>query len=251
MAKQSGLGDNFYVGGYDLSLDVASVDQMSGPLNTLNVTGIKQSANARLGGLRDGDWRFTSFMDITVGTPPYWVDNLHTLPRGDQIGTYFRGTSLQSPSASINGKQVNYDWTRDTTGNLTGKTEIQANSFGMEWGEQLTSGLRTDAVATTGPAVTDPAGPVYPTNFGAQAYLQLVAFTGTSVDVQITHSATVGGTYNTLIDFGAQSAVGAWRATTALLTTPVQQFLKVNTVGTFTLATFAVCFVRNLVAVQF
>ena len=30
MAKSSGLGDNFYIGGYDLSGDVASLGQVQG-----------------------------------------------------------------------------------------------------------------------------------------------------------------------------------------------------------------------------
>jgi hypothetical protein len=243
MAKQSGLGDNFYVGGYDLSGDVSSVDQISGPLALLDVTGIKRSANERIGGLRDGDWQFTSFFDINQGVSPYWVDNLHALPRSDVIATYFRGTLLDSPAAAINGKQIGYDPTRDNTGNLTLKTEIQANGYGMEWGLQLTPGLRTDTTATHGSSVDGSAA----STFGAQAYLQVTGITGTSVDVVVEHS-TDNSTWSTLIDFGAQAAVGSARAA---VTGTVNRYLRVSSSGTFTSATFAVMVARNPVAVKF
>lgn len=241
MAKTSGLGDNFYIGGYDLSGDVSSVDTLTGGPALIDVTAIKQSANSRIGGLRDGDWQFTSFFNAAAGAEH---PILSTLPTGDTIATYFRGTVLQSPAASIRGKQLNYDPTRDNTGNLTLKVEVQSDQYGMEWGEQLTAGLRTDTTATTGAAVTDTAG----TTFGAQAYLQLVAFTGTSVDVSVTHATTSGGTYTSLLDFGSLTAIGTARATAS---GTVDQYLKVATTGTFTVATFAVCFVRNPVAVTF
>ena len=61
--KMSGLGDNFYIGGYDLSGDVSALTQISGGPAALDVTGIKQSANSRIGGLRDGDMQFTTFFE--------------------------------------------------------------------------------------------------------------------------------------------------------------------------------------------
>lgn len=311
MAKTSGLGDNFYVNGYDLSGDISAIGQLGGGPALLDVTPINASANARIGGLRDADWQFTSFMEnapavstpgfplttvnytstynyavlvtitggtvtlvkvngATVGTgdgtyvlpalgvinvtytgSPAWtwtaVGTEHqafsTLPTTDVIGTYFRGATLQNPAAAINGKQLNYDPTRDATGNLTLAVEIQANSYGMEWGEALTAGLRSDTAATTGSAVTDTAGTAY----GAQAYVQLVEFAGTSVTITIDHATTSGGTYTALMATTAMTAIGAQRISVSN-TTSVDQYLKVATTGTFTLATFAVVFVRNPIA---
>jgi hypothetical protein len=246
MAKSSGLGDNFYVGGYDLSGDVASVDTLSGPTALLDVTPVSKSANQRINGLRDGDMQFTSYFEYGgTGNPIFEHDALSRLPLTDQVGTYFRGTTILNQAACINGKQINYDPTRDNTGNLTLKVEIQANSFGLEWGKMLTAGLRTDGSATTGTFVQD--NTTSATTFGAQAYLQLVAFTGTSVDVTIAHCATSGGTYTTLIDFAALTAVGSKRVAVSNTTT-VQPYLKVNTAGTFTNAVFAVMFNRNPIA---
>jgi hypothetical protein len=312
MAKQSGLGDNFYIGGYDLSGDLASVDQISGGPALLDVTAIRSYANERIGALRDGDMQFTSFWNSTVavstpGVPlttvpvvstyafpvlvtvtggtgtqvsingvnqgsfdgtyvlpalgtivltytgaPTWawtaVGTEHTalsaLPRTDVIASYLRGTTLLNPAACVNGKQVNYDPTRDNTGNLTLKVEVQANGFGLEWGKQVTAGLRADTTGTTGAAVDDNGAG---SSNGAQAYLQLVEFAGTSVDVKVRHCTTSNGTYADLIDFGSLTAVGAKRGTAGT----VNRYLEIVTSGTFTLATFAVVFVRNQSAVSF
>jgi len=313
MAKQSGLGDNFYIGGYDLSGDLSSVDQISGGPALIDVTSIKDYANERIGGLRDGDLQFTSFWNSTISvsnpsfpltTVPYvstyafpvlvtitggtvtnvtvngstvgtgdgtyvlpalgtitvtytgspawtWTavgtehSALSTLPTTDRIASYLRGTTLLNPAFCINGKQINYDPTRDNTGNLTLKVEVQANGYGGEWGKQITAGLRADTTATTGSAVDDNGAG---STFGAQAYLQLVEFAGTSVDVKVQHCTTSGGSYTSLIDFGSLTAVGAVRGVAA---GTVNRYLEVVTSGTFTLATFAVVFMRNQLAVSF
>lgn len=242
MAKTSGLGDNFYIGGYDLSGDISSVDQLSGGPALIDVTPIKASANTRIGGLRQGDWQFTSFWDSAAGAEH---PALSTLPTSDVIACYLRGTTLQNPAAAMQAIQLNYDPTRDNVGNLTLKVELQSDSYGYEWGEQLTAGLRTDTTATTGSAVTDAAQ----TAFGAQAYVQLVAFTGTSVTVTISHCTTSGGSYSTLMSTTAMTGIGAQRISVSNTTT-VDQYLKVATTGTFTNATFAVVFVRNSIAGQ-
>ena len=51
MAKSSGLGDNFYVGGYDLSGDTQSLGRIGGGAELLETTGIDKSGIERLGGL--------------------------------------------------------------------------------------------------------------------------------------------------------------------------------------------------------
>lgn len=241
MAKSSGLGDNFYLSGYDLSGDVGGVDQISGPLAPLDVTPVNSYGNQRIGGLRDGDMQFTSFFNAASGAEH---PALSVLPRTDVIASYFRGTTLGNASACINGKQVNYDGTRDNTGNLTLKVEVQANGLGLEWGRMLTAGLRTDTTATSGTALDNAAS----SGFGTQAYLQVTAFTGTSVDILVQHSAD-NSTWATLIDFGSQAAAGAARGTA---TGTVNRYLRATTgTGTFSSVTFAVTVVRNPIAVIF
>jgi len=108
----------------------------------------------------------------------------------------------------------------------------------------ITAGLRTDTTGTTGAAYDQVSGG---TN-GAQAYLQLVDFVGTSVDVKVRHCTTSGGTYADLIDFGSQTGVCSVRGS---VSGTVNEFLKVVTSGTFTYATFAVAFMLNGSAVSF
>lgn len=379
--KTAGLGDNFYVNGYDLTGDLSSVDTISSPMSPIDVHSIGQYAYQRLGGLRDGALSFTSFFDATpaVATPgvplttvpvvstysygvmvtvtgavtsvkingvesfavaspavpgsqqavrnntgalvnvtvtagtvtavivngfqvgsgagvyplqpgqlitlvysvaptwawanggstyqlpaygtiilgyssaPTWnwfvLGQEHTalgnLPSADQICTYARGAALGNPACCMVAKETDYNPSRDASANLTVKVDWVANAFGLEWGYQLTPGLRTDIAVTTGPAYADVAG----TAFGCQAYLQLVDLVGTNVDVSITHCATVGGTYTLLTDFGSLTAVGAVRNVVSN-TTAVNQYLKVVTTGTFSFATFSVIFVRNQIAGQ-
>lgn len=136
MAKSSGLGDNFYVGGYDLSGDIASLDKLSGSMTPIDVTPINTSAHVRIGGLRSGDMAFTAYMDTAAS---HII--LSSLPRTDVISTYFRGVTIGNPAASMTGKEVSYDPTRTNTGQLTMKVDMQSNSFGLEWGQQLTNGI--------------------------------------------------------------------------------------------------------------
>lgn len=240
MAKTSGVGDNFYIAGFDLSGDVSSIDQMSGGPTLGDVTGIKSSANERIGLLRDGDWQFTSFFNNALLAEHA---ALSTLPTADVVALYLNGTTLGNQAAGISAKQVNYDPTRDDTGNLTLKVELQASGFGYDWCEQLTAGLATDTTATNHTSVDETAS----TTFGAQGYAVVTAITGTSVDVKIQHSAD-NSTFATLMDFGSFAAAGAVRGAA---TGTVNRYIRVATTGTFTSATFAVIFNRNATAVSF
>ena len=245
MAKQSGLGDNFYIAGFDLSGDVSAIDKINGGPALLDFTPINKSAMVRQGGLRDGGMSFTSLFEFGgVGSANFEHDVLSLLPKTDVVACYFRGTALGNPAAGLVAKQSNYDGTRDNAGNLPFKCDLLANSFGLGWGIQLTPGLRTDTVATAGTSQDNGAA----TTFGAQAYLQFNAITGTSVDVKLEHS-TDNTTFTTLIDFGAQSARGAARAAVA---GTVNRYLRATTgTGTFTSATFAMMVVRHTTAVVF
>jgi|SRR5215472_11158946 len=243
MAKTGGLGDDLYVAGFHIGGDIQSLTANGGPNNQLDVTDITQSAHARLGGQRTGAIKVVAYHDPALGAAHA---AFAPLPTSDQIITYLRGQTLGGPAASCNAKELNYDATRAADGMLTFATDEESNGFGLEWGIQLTADPRTDASATTG-AFFDlgAAGP----GFGAQAYLHLVSLGSGSVDVVIQHATTSGGSYTTLIDFGAQSvAPVAVRGTAA---GAVNEFLKVTTTGVFTNAVFFVQFCLNPVAVVF
>lgn len=151
MAKQSGLGDNFYLGGYDLSGDTNSLGEIGGGHTPIEVTGIDKSAMERIGGRRDGRIEWVSYFNDASGKAHA---ALSSLPTTDRILTYCRGTSLGSPAACLIGKQLNYDPSRADDGALTIAVRAEANGYGLEWGNQVTAGLRTDTGATNGTGVS-------------------------------------------------------------------------------------------------
>lgn len=248
MPKQTGLGDNLYVGGVDLSGDIGSLGSISGGPKPLDMTGIDKSGHERLGGTRDGSLEFVAFFNPSAGQAH---PTLSALPTADVVVSYSRGTTLGNPAASLIGKQINYDPSRGEDGSLTFKINAQANSFGLEWGVSLTAGKRTDSAATNGTGVDTLAS----LSFGAQAYLHVFSFTGTDVTVKIQDSADnisfadlTGGTF-TQITGGAPLTQ---RIATSSVQT-VRQYLRAITVtsGGFSNLQFAVSVVKNPVAVTF
>lgn len=247
MAKSSGLGDNFYIAGYDASGDIGSISLSGGPA-TLDVTGIDKSAYERIGGVRTGQMSWKAFFNPGLGLTH---DKLAALPTSDVICTYARGTTLGNPAACQTSKQINYDGTRADSGEFTFAVEAQCNGFGLEWGQQLTAGKRTDTGATNGTSIDTAAS----ASFGAQAYLQVFApFTGTDATVKIQDSADnvsfadVTGLTFTQITAGPTSE----RIATASGAT-VRRYLRAATVttGGFSSLTFSVVVVKNTVAVTF
>ena len=246
MAKSSGLGDAFYVGGSDLSGDINSFSKINGGTATQqDMTDITQSAHSRAGLERDAGMDFAVFFDPTVAHPV-----LSALPTTDVVGTYFRGTAIGNPAASLNGKQVNYDWTRCADGSLIGAVSLVPNGFGLEWGVQLTPGHRVDSAAVAASSANS-YNTLASAAFGAQMYVQLFAFTGTSVTISLWDSAdnvtflAVAGLTTTALTTGAQSVRVAISNTAT-----VRQYIAVATVGTFSNADFAVQVTKNGIAGQ-
>jgi hypothetical protein len=247
MAKQSGLGDQLYVGGYDLSGDISSLSSIQGGNSPLEVTGIDKSGYERIGGKRDGGVEFASFFNPATNRAH---PRLKLLPTTDQIVNYFRGTLLGNQAASLVGKQINYDGTRGEDGSLIFKVNAQANGYGLEWGTQLTAGKRTDSTATNGTGVDFATSSA----FGLQAYLQVFAFTGTSVTIKLQESSDNGGT-----DPYADVTGGAFTSVTGITSErietarglTVERYLRVVTTGTFSNVVFAVAVSKNDVSTVF
>lgn len=107
--------------------------------------------------------------------------------------------------------------------------------------------MRTDTAATNGTGLDGLASSA----FGAQFYLHLTSFTGTSVVVKIQDSAD-NVTFADLAGAAFTSATGATfeRIATASGAT-VRRYLRVATTGTFSEASFVVNGVRNETAVTF
>lgn len=242
MAKQGGMGDNYYVGGDNLSGDIGSLSNVHGGPALQDVTDITQSGISRIGLLRDGSLDASVWFDTATEHPV-----LKLLPTADVVASYFVGQAIGNPAASCVAKQVNYDGTRGQDGSFTMAVNWQANGFGIEWGEQLTAGRKTDTVATNGTAID--LGAVS-TLFGATGYLHVYSVTGTSITVKIQDSAdnvsfadVTGLTFTTVL----AAAKSGERLTTGTTAT-IRRYVRAISTGTFSNAIFAVNFVRYLTA---
>jgi hypothetical protein len=236
MSKTSGLGDNLYVDGYDLSGDIGSLSAISGPRGTLEVTGINKSAIERIYSTKDGAIGFNAYFNPSD-------DQAHpvlsSLPTEDAHVMYCRGTSQGNEAAVMVAKQINYDGTRGDDGAFTFTVSTQANSHGLEWGDQLTAGIQTDTEATDSSGLDYGAG----STDGLQAYIQVFDVQDDTLTVTIEDSDD-DSTYTSL---GAFTAVadgdrGFERIEVA---GSVGQYLRISTTGDFTSASFAVVVVRN------
>lgn len=243
MGKQSGLGDALIVGGNVISGDINAIGKVSGGPTPGDFTGIDKSAHERQGLKLDGSLDFTAFYNDTAVTGSHAV--LKGLPTADTLITYLRGTSLGSWAACLNAKQVNYDGNRPADGMYTLNVNGVANGYGLEWGLQVTPGVRTDTTATNGASLDYGA---VSTLFGAQAYLQVSSVVGTSVTVIVQDSADNATFANiTGLSFTAVTpgtAPSFQRLATANNAT-IRRYTRVITTGTFTSAVFQVTLNRN------
>lgn len=194
MAKQTGLGDAFYIGGRDISGDVGSLNRISGGNTPLEVTAIDKSAVERLGGKKTGVIEFNTWLNDATDQEH---DALSGLPTTDVIVTYLRGTTLGNSACAMTAKQVNYDATRGADGSLSFAVQALSASGVLDWGKQLTAGTRTDSGAANGTAVDFGAD----ADLGMQMYLQALDFTGTDVTVSVEDSANGSTGWATVASF--------------------------------------------------
>lgn len=246
MAKTSGLGDGLLIAGYDASGDIQQLGSISGGPALLNFTAINKSAYERQGGLRSGQIEYTAFFNhvaVTGGTH----EKLAALPTADQILTYCRGTTLGDPAASLVSKQINYDPTRGDDGMLTFGVSAQSNGYGIEWGRQLTAGVRTDTGATNGTSIDTTAS----ASFGGQAYLHVTAFTGTDVTVKIQDSAD-NSSFADVASFAFTQVTAAPTSERIALsnTATIRRYVRAATVttGGFSSVSFSVNVIKNEIA---
>lgn len=240
MAKQTGLGDQLLVDGNDIGGDIGSIQRVSGGPSPLDLSAITQEAFDREGGKRTGGIEFNSWFNPDRAHPV-----LSELPTADRIITYLRGEGVGAPAASCVAKQIDYGGNRNQDGSLAFTVAAESNGYGVEWGRQLTAGVRTDTAATDGASLDGGASSTH----GAQAYLQVRAVTGVSVTVTLQDSADNSSWANiTGGAFSAATGVGAQRLA---ITGTVRRYVRAVSSGTFSNAEFAVQFVRNATEVTF
>lgn len=246
MSKQSGLGDNLLIGGYELSNDIGSLSRISGSHAVQDVTGIDKSAVERITLVRDGEISYSAYYNPSADRAH---DRLSLLPTADAITTYLRGTALGGEAAALVGKQINYDGTRAADGSYLFQVQALANAYGLEWGTQLTAGLvahTTDGDDGTG--VDFAAGQ----SFGLQAYLQVTEFTGTNATISIQDSDDNGvDPWTNVASFTVVTGAHTSERIQTSRTEAIKRYVRVSSTGTFTTMTLQVMVNVNKTAVEF
>lgn len=251
MSKASGLGAAFWVGGVDLSGDIVSLGRINNSRGVLPSTGIDKSAMERTQARRDGGMELSSWFNPAAGQQHA---TLKSVPSTDRNAAYCHRTTLGASAAACIAKQINYDGNRGDDGSYTLDITLESNAYGLEWGQLLTAGKRTDTGTTAGTGVDYGVGS---TNFGLQAYLHVFSFTGTDATIMIQESSNngagdafanvTGGTFASVTTAPQAQRIETTRALT------VERYLRVNTSssGGFSSLVFGVIVKRNTVSTVF
>ena len=242
MAKEAGMGDNFYIGGYDLSSDVAALNTIACRRAALDVTAIDKSAHERISGLLDAEISFNTWFDTATDLEHA---ALSTLPTTDRSCLYFHGSTVGNSSFGLIGKQINYDWSRGQDGSLSGTVQVLTNGTAGDWGDMLTTGKQTFTGAANGTSIDYTA---VSTAFGAVAYLQVFSFAGTSATFAVQDSAdNAAFAAITGLTFTAATGRTDQRLATAVGAT-IRRYVRISVTGTFSSCVAAVSFTKFLSA---
>lgn len=253
MAVSSAIGGRAFLDRYDLSDTTASLGQMQFDVGQLDKTTIASGGGiARLNALRDGRLAVVNHFDTATDKSR---DALSEFPasQADRLLSWCHRPLLGAATISCWGQQESLAYRLEQNGDLLLDSAVVGNGYGTEGGRLLTTGLQasTGAEALTG--FDDGAGAA--TDFGAQFYLHVSAFTGTSVTVVIQDSdddddvdpyADITGAVFTTVTGPTFERIQTSR------TENIKEWLRVDLDGTYTALTLAVIAVPNrLAAVQF
>ena len=234
----SGLSQEFFIGGYDLSGDVGAIDECSSPREYLEAPVLNKSAMVRIRGRTDGKISFKTWFDDATGLEH---DALKGLPTADVVVLWGLGNTLGDEAAGLVAKQVDYNWSRGADGSMEGSVQCLGQGASLEWVQRLTAGAVTHSSAGSETGVVDAGA----TTRGLIGYLQVMTISGAPTFlIQQSSNTTNGidGAWTTIISFGASSARHGVRQTSS---GAVAKGLRVTTTGTFSSAVFTMAYVRG------
>ncbi len=245
MAKSSGLSQEFFVGGYDVSGDTASIERAGALKNLLEITGINKSAKERISGLASGELSFNTYFNPAADAVFDAV--LGALPTADVLVMWATGTTLGDPVANLNAKQVTTSLNRSADGSLISSIQALSNSYPLEWGILL-------APATIHSSADDETGFIESggaqTSKGGVGWLHHNdAATGTvHYDIEDSPDSTNGidGAWTILLSFSNVATPYAQIAERVEITGTVEKYVRASTNETFTNADFAMSFRRGI-----
>ena len=235
MAKKSGLGNNLFISGYDLSGDVGAIGSIASTRGVQDVTSINKSAHERLLTHSDSTIEFNSFFNDAALAEHVALSGL---PTTDRIVTFLVGSTLGDSACAMTGKQLNYDASRTADGGLTFAVTVQGSAgIPLEWGISGTAGKVTHGSATNISSIDNSAS----TSRGASAYLQVFAVSSGNCVVKVQHSSN-DASWSDLITFTSADDITSERATAS---GTINRYLRVITSGTFSNCTFNVIIRRG------
>jgi hypothetical protein len=237
MAKQTGLTDNFYIDGHDLSGNVTSVDTISGSKATLDTPVIESAGMVRLAGHGSGEISFTTWFDDGTNLEH---TALSVLPTSDVVVLYTRGVASDSPAAGLTAKQINYDGSKGSDKALTLNVQCLANSVPLEWGVLLTAGAITQSSSGSESSKDDSSS----SSNGIAAYLQMIDINSGTPTITIEHSAN-NSSWSTLLSFTAVANGNEPSAERVTASGTVNRYLRITSTGTFSNAKIVVAYRRG------
>ncbi len=245
MAKRSGLSQQFYFQGVDMSGDVGSIGTLATPRGTQDVTGLSRNAHEFLLTTGDGILSWSAFFnDETGGTHL----TLGALPTTDVQIMFETGQTLGDPAFCAVVKLIDYAPNRGADGSLT--INVNANLSAGEPAEWC----RVLATKATHSSETDNTGHLMDsggsqTTKGAVGYLQhFTADSGTvEYDIEDSSDSTDGddGAWANLLAFSDVATPWNPIAERIEVTGNVEKWIRASTNGTFTNAVFAMAFRRG------
>jgi len=235
MAKKSGLGEQIFVHGYDLSGDVAAIDNAGSPRNLLDLTAINSSGTERLVGLSDGNLAVSSWFNDATEQEHAAFSGLVTT---DRILTWALGATRGDVAACLVAKQLNYDASRGADGSLSFSVDSQADGISLDWCDTLTTGKETHSSAGSSTSRDDGAA----TSAGMVAYLEVTDIDSGTPTVTIQQSSDNGSSdaWATVLSFTAVAAAAAPTAERVTVSGAVERYLRITTTGTFSNLDFCV-----------
>jgi len=235
MAKKSGLGQEFYIHGYDLSGDVGSLDGASGTRELLDVTPISKSATERLVGRSSAALGFNTWFDDEAEKEHAALSGLST---ADRVVMWAMGGTTGDVACAFPAKQLNYDASVGADGSLSFSVDCESNGVAMDWCDLLTDGQVTHSSSGSNTSRDDAAA----TSAGLVAYLEIVDCASGTPTVTIQQSSDNGSTdsWATVLSFSAVGYASAPTAERVTVSGAVERYLRVTTTGTFSNADFVV-----------
>ena len=243
MTKSVGFPQRFYIGGYDLSSTIGNYDSAC-PRGQVDMTPVNASGHVRALTHADGSITLHPFFDDGTGMTHDALKGLPTSNVGVMVPT---STTRGDPVGVIEGKQVNYDWSRPSDASLVGTVQVIGDGVPMIWDAILLVAKTTHASASDETGYLDPGEAQ--TAYGAVGYLQhFEADSGTvEYDLEDSSDSTDGddGNWANLLAFNDVATPWAQIAERIEVTGAVEKYVRASTNGTFSNADFAMAFRRG------